>query len=792
MLRGVLSLFAMGMARAQLSSTTARSADFLHVPKESFSADDILGTNHDFKARTGDAGGVNEMHRRLHELLNERGSHADIGAWDRDLTGLRTRVMDMFYHSYDNYMLHAFPHDELLPLSCHYVDNFGGYALTLVDSLDMLAILGNRTEFTRAVGLLKERLTFDSDVCISVFETNIRVMGGLLSAHLLASDSTLALMPSYDGCLLQLALDLGDRLLPAFDTPTGIPYGTVNMRNGVQKDETSISSAACAGTLLLEFGTLSRLSGQPVYERVAKRSLLALWARRSEMGLVGGHIDIKTGEWTHKDSGVGTSVDSYFEYLIKGHLMTGEYEYLIMFQQAYGAAKAYLSRHPWYVDVNMDTTNLVWPVYNSLQSFWPALEVMAGNLRDATDTHEAYFGVWRKYGFTPEGFNLAEGRVNQGQTSYPLRPELIESTLYLWQATSDPHYIEVGRDMLASLESTRVPCGHAAVGNVEAHTLIDRMDSYFLSETLKYLYLLFSPGHWVTNGSFVFTTEGHPLPIWSATPPSKYLPAEAEDLGGGEPRHDTLDTSFQSLRNSPNPYYKGTDTHTDTVVDKGGGRGARQAPLSDEEVETVLRHVEKEYSALSLDELQGVARKYHLDPDTPALLQAIMQHLKSASAVSHDELPADSSQEGGGGASDEGEEDVEGAEKEGWGGGHDRILYLDGNATTALDQLMRARRLQVHTCGRVYLNSRPKTRISEPCTLHFRIYKLVRIHLYIYIYICISMCPYVYRCMSLHLQRYVCYTCVAIYLPTYVSICLPLYVSAAPALRIRIHMDVYT
>jgi mannosidase alpha-like ER degradation enhancer 2 len=260
---------------------------------------------------------------------------------------MQQRVVAMFYHAYDNYMLHAFPHDELLPLSCHYVDNFGSYALTLIDSLDMLAVLGNRTEFTRAVGLLKEHLSFDSDTVISVFETNIRVMGGLLSAHLLALDPSLHLMPTYDGCLLEMALDLGKRLLPAFDTPTGLPYGSVNLRSGVQSGETTISSTACAGTLLLEFATLSRLSGNGEYERVAKRALVALWSRRSEMGLVGGHIDIVTGQWTHKDSGVGTSIDSYFEYLMKAHLMTGEHEYLVIFQQAYGAAKAYLSRQPW-------------------------------------------------------------------------------------------------------------------------------------------------------------------------------------------------------------------------------------------------------------------------------------------------------------------------------------------------------------------------------------------------------------------------------------------------------------
>ncbi|EKX45303.1 hypothetical protein GUITHDRAFT_157889 [Guillardia theta CCMP2712] len=419
----------------------------------------------------------------------------------------------MFYHAYDNYIMHAFPHDELLPLSCSFIDNFGSYALTLVDSLDMLAVLGNRTEFARAVGLLKKHLSFDKDVQVSVFETNIRVLGGLLSSHLLARDPKLKLMDDYDGFLLKKALELGERLLPAFDTPTGIPYGTINLRSGVAVGETTITSSACAGTLMLEFGMLSRLSGRGEFERVAKRSLLALWSRRSSMGLIGAHLDIMTGQWTHKDSGVGTSIDSFYEYLIKSYILYGEDEFLFLFQQAYHSAKALLAKSPWYVDVNMESAQLVWPIYNSLQSFWPAIEVIAGNLKDASETHSAFYGVWRRYGYTPEGYNLADGRVQQGQRSYPLRPELIESTMYLYQATRDPHYVQVGRDILSSLEQTRVPCGHAAIEDVETHLLQDKMDSFFLSETLKYLYLLFTPRHWALNGSFVFSTEGHPLPL---------------------------------------------------------------------------------------------------------------------------------------------------------------------------------------------------------------------------------------------------------------------------------------
>ncbi|KAJ1471363.1 glycosyl hydrolase family 47-domain-containing protein [Baffinella frigidus] len=115
---------------------------------------------------------------------------------DESLDELRDRAVRMFYHGYDSYMEHAFPHDglkpltcsymehafphdELKPLTCSFVDNFGSYALTLVDSLDTLAVLGNRSEFARGVTLISAHVSFDTNVSVSVFETNIRVLGGL-------------------------------------------------------------------------------------------------------------------------------------------------------------------------------------------------------------------------------------------------------------------------------------------------------------------------------------------------------------------------------------------------------------------------------------------------------------------------------------------------------------------------------------------------------------------------------------------------------------------------------------
>lgn len=181
---------------------------------------------------------------------------------------LRDQVRKMFYHGYDNYMSHAFPSDVLQPGKCTGSEDWGGITLTLLDTLDTLALMNNASEFEGGVRYIIEHVSFDVDSTVSLFETNIRALGGILSAHLLAADRSLALMSepypeseSYRGGLLPLALDLGLRLLPALYTPTGIPFGSINLRYGVARTESPITCSAAAGTLLLEFGTLSRLTG---------------------------------------------------------------------------------------------------------------------------------------------------------------------------------------------------------------------------------------------------------------------------------------------------------------------------------------------------------------------------------------------------------------------------------------------------------------------------------------------------------------------------------------------------
>ncbi|KFK31701.1 hypothetical protein AALP_AA6G147900 [Arabis alpina] len=483
---------------------------------------------------------------------------------------LRDEVREMFYHAFDGYMNNAFPLDELKPMSCQGEDTLGGYALTLIDSLDTLALLGDRERFTSSVEWIGKNLQFNINKTVSVFETTIRVLGGLLSAHLIASDYATGMrIPSYNNELLVLAEDLTRRMLPAFDTPTGIPFGSVNLMHGVDKHESKITSTAGGGTLTLEFGVLSRLTNDPVFEQVAKNAVRGLWARRSTLDLVGAHINVFTGEWTQKDAGIGTSIDSFYEYLLKAYILFGDEEYLYIFQEAYGSVMHYLHKDPWYVEVNMDSAAIVWPVFNSLQAFWPGLQVLAGDVEPAIRTHTAFFSVWKRYGFTPEGFNLATLSVQYGQKSYPLRPELIESTYWLYKATRDPRYLDAGRDFVASLQyGAKCHCGYCHITDVELHKQEDHMESFFLAETVKYLWLLFDlavgSDNLVDNGpyKYVFSTEGHLLPL---TPQISLAREHCSYLGGYCPRNATKPRQEEESNNDQVPGIE-LETHSSSNI----------------------------------------------------------------------------------------------------------------------------------------------------------------------------------------------------------------------------------
>nr|GEV67177.1 alpha-mannosidase I MNS5 [Tanacetum cinerariifolium] len=454
------------------------------------------------------------------------------------------KVRKMFYHAYDNYMRYAFPHDELKPMTKSFTDSlselgnlklenlpqaYNGSALTLVESLSSLIILGNNTEFERAVLWLSENLTFDVDARINLFECNIRLLGGLVSAHILATDSTNRFTHgTYNNQLLVLAQDLGQRFLPAFDTSTGLPYAWINLKYGVMENETTETSTSGCGSLILEMGALSRLTGDPRFENAALHALRKLWGMRSSLNLLGTTLDVATGEWIEYSSGIGAGVDSFYEYLIKAHILFGNEEFWRMFQSAYLAVQKYFRYGPWYHEADMRTGRATYWQLTSLQAFWPGLQVLAGDVAAANLTHREFFYVWKKFGVLPERYLLDHQMVHPTEKYYPLRPELAESTYYLYQATKDPWYMEVGEAIVNSLNlHTKVDGGFASVRDVTTMQLEDHQHSFFLAETCKYLYLLFDDSPLIGH-NYVFTTEGHPLPVnsdWHDRLPGSYIPS---------------------------------------------------------------------------------------------------------------------------------------------------------------------------------------------------------------------------------------------------------------------------
>lgn len=455
----------------------------------------------------------------------------------------------MFDHAWDHYFDIAFPDDELRPLSCMGVcrnnsdpedmvknDVLGGYSLTLIDSLDMFAMMNRTADFHRYIDYTIDYVSFDVPSTVQVFETTIRAMGGLISSHLYASLPSLGqVKPGYDGELLKLAYDLGERLLPAFDTATGIPHPRINLQEGIVPIGDRYITETCssgAGSLLLEFAMLSRLTGDHRFEEVARKAFFEIWTRRSDLDLVAMSVDSETGQWLSSITGVGASIDSYFEYALKYYVLFGDEQFYSIFDRMHQSLQSYAFDGWMYNNINFQTGISMTSWVDSLAAFYPGLQVLAGNIEEAIRNHLAYYKLWVTYGGIPERWNLV--RANKGVTKnlakkaiyptsqldpidlewYPLRPEFIESNYYLYRATQDPFYLQVGRMVMKDLEANcKTECGYAGVHDVRSGQLQDRMETFFLSETVKYLYLLYSPEHPLNKefSNFVFSTEAHPF-----------------------------------------------------------------------------------------------------------------------------------------------------------------------------------------------------------------------------------------------------------------------------------------
>ncbi|KAL9629578.1 MAG: hypothetical protein Q9164_006821 [Protoblastenia rupestris] len=455
-----------------------------------------------------------------------------------------------------------------------------------------------------ASGIGKRAKGFNLDSKVQVFETVIRGVGGLVSAHQFAvgelpirsyhpkgkkfrkaGSSASIKWPNnfvYNGQLLKLAENLARRLLPAFLTPTGLPYPRVNLRHGVPfyansplnhnaetgqcpktpnpSAELTETCSAGAGSLILEFTTLSRLTGDPIFEQLAKRAFWSVWERKSLIGLVGSGIDAESGQWTTPYTGIGAGIDSFYEYAAKASVLlsgspgadglpplptngtsssgltqlvldeqqTGDAFYRV-WQNAHASIKRHLYRggqytHPHYIQADLYTgaSRAFW--VDSLSAFFPGLLTLFGKLDEAIETHLLFTALWTRYSAIPERWSTSSGGIEGGLSWWGGRPEFVESTYHLYQATRDPWYLHVGEMVLRDIKRrcwTR--CGWSGIQDVRNGEQSDRMESFFLGETTKYLFLLFDPNHPLNklDAPFVFSTEGHPLILPRSSPSSR-------------------------------------------------------------------------------------------------------------------------------------------------------------------------------------------------------------------------------------------------------------------------------
>jgi Glycosyl hydrolase family 47 len=419
-----------------------------------------------------------------------------------DRAALAAQVRDELLHAWRGYERYAWGHDELKPFSRTAHDWYGEPLLmTPVDALDTLLLMGLKDEAARAKALILEKLSFDTDVPVKNFEITIRILGGLLSAYQATGDPR----------LLSLAEDLGNRLLPAFSSPTGMPYMYVNLKTG--KTSGARSNPAEIGTLLLEFGTLSKLTGKPVFYEKAKKALVALYTRRSALGLVGEEIDVDTGAWLSPASHVGGGIDSYYEYLLKSARLFVDSDCERMWADSLHALNAHLADETpsglWYGQVDMTTGKRTATEFGALHAFLPGVLALGGDLGHARRLQDSCFAMWTLRGIEPELLDYRKMKVVEPR--YPLRPEIIESAFYLYRYTKDPRYLDMGRTFFESIRARcHTDAGDTVLTSVATMEKGDLMPSYFLAETLKYLYLLFSEEA-VDLEKGVFNTEAHLL-----------------------------------------------------------------------------------------------------------------------------------------------------------------------------------------------------------------------------------------------------------------------------------------
>jgi len=406
--------------------------------------------------------------------------------------------------------------------------------VTLVDSLDTLWLMGLKEEFREARDWVASSLSFDRAGTVSVFETTIRELGGLLAAYDLSKDKV----------FLTKAQQLADKLTPAFNSPSGIPYGMVNFKSGQPSGGWSGNSAILSelGSLQLEFRYLSQATQRSDYELKAMKAFQVMHRRKPASGLFPIKVSNRDGAFAESQITFGALGDSFYEYLLKVWIQGGRKETWL--RDMYDAAmdgvmdKLLLASDPsglaFLSDYNGRTNNRK---MDHLVCFMPgALALGAYTDLNGLDSpraqrdlavaqalmytcyqmyHRMKTGISAEYVEFPPRQDFVPGRSAQ---FYILRPETAESLFILNKLTGNPIYRDWAWEIWQAIDKTcKTPTAYGAIRNVNqagGGGIDDRMESFFLAETMKYLYLAQDPDTEIDLNKVVFNTEAHPMKIF--------------------------------------------------------------------------------------------------------------------------------------------------------------------------------------------------------------------------------------------------------------------------------------
>ena len=417
------------------------------------------------------------------------------------LSPLAQEVVEETLRSWQSYKQYAWGHDALAPLTKTYRDWYSEpLYISMIDAYSTLSLMGLEDEAKEIEHWVADSLDFEKDIDVKVFEVNIRILGGLLSMYELSGNRS----------ILEKAQDFGDRMLPAFKTRTGIPRYWVNLESGLAHGDTV--NVAEAATYTFEMGILSYYTEDPKYYQAGKEATKAIYARRSDIGLIGDVIDVNTGEWVSDQSHICAGVDSYYEYLYKSYLLFGDPELGAMWNESLPKLHQFLAdRYEgrlWYGRVDRKTGKQLSAVVTLYDAFFPAILALSGDTARAADLQASWQWLWDKYGLEPMVYDYRKDTATY--PAYDLNPEIIESACYLFRIMKDSSYYVMNEGFWSDLKMhCRTDLAFTSVSDVHSMEKKDYMPTFFFAETLKYLYLTFSDK--VDFHSLVFNTEAHPF-----------------------------------------------------------------------------------------------------------------------------------------------------------------------------------------------------------------------------------------------------------------------------------------